>query len=124
MTVDGAPGAPGRLEWCITPLDLALAVETLARVSALADPSEADRIDGRLSRHVDRVLDGARLQLSSEHPHALVGGGDEVAKLGRGEELQGLTGSLASAAVALARHLDRQERPGGRRRSRWCSGAC
>ena len=64
-----------RLEWCVTPLDLALAVETLARVRALADPSEADRIDRRLSRHVDRVLDGVRLQLSSEHPRLLIGGG-------------------------------------------------
>ena len=51
--------------WCATPLDLGLAVDAIDRAVALLDPKEASAARDRLAEHVDRLLDGADLQLPS-----------------------------------------------------------
>ncbi len=56
-------GRLDHLSWCMTPLDLALAVAVLPQACAYVDPIDAEAIASRLERHVDRVLDAADLQI-------------------------------------------------------------
>ncbi len=52
------------LQWCVTPLELALVVDVLSRGAPHLSVESAARLDQRLGLHVDRVLDGLSLQLS------------------------------------------------------------
>ena len=51
-------------EWCVTPLDLGLTIDTLSRMADQLTDTESTRLDTRLASHVDRILDGVPLQLS------------------------------------------------------------
>jgi uncharacterized repeat protein (TIGR01451 family) len=57
---------PERIEWCVSPLDLALAIDTFDRAADALPAAEAAAARARLERHVDRILDAVRLQLPSE----------------------------------------------------------
>ena len=59
-------GESERIEWCVTPLELGLVVDTVDRAVGTLPPQEAAATRGRLLRHVDRTLDALRLQLPSE----------------------------------------------------------
>ena len=61
---------PERIEWCVTPLDLGLAVDALDRGAAALPSTEAAALRTRLARHVDRILDAVRLQLPAEREDA------------------------------------------------------
>ena len=52
------------LQWCVTPLELALAVDVLSRGAPYLSVESATRLARRLRLHVDRILDGIPLQLS------------------------------------------------------------
>ncbi len=56
-------GQLDRLAWCMTPLDLALAVGVLPQAMAFVDPVAATQLASRLGRHVDRALDAMDLQI-------------------------------------------------------------
>jgi len=66
-------GALGPTAWCATPLALGLAVDALDRSAALLDAEGARRLRDRLSRHLDRVLDGLRLQLPESNVRTDIG---------------------------------------------------
>ncbi len=55
------------LTWCVTPLDLGIAVESLSLARSLVETAERRTLDTRLIAHVDRLLDALPLQLSSIH---------------------------------------------------------
>ena len=54
-----------RVPWCATPLELGLVIDTLKRVGPALEVSDAKALTERLRQHVDRVVDGAQLQLPS-----------------------------------------------------------
>ena len=51
------------LAWCMTPLDLALAVGVVPRAARYVDAADAQIIESHLVRHVDRALDAVNLQI-------------------------------------------------------------
>jgi len=54
-----------RVPWCATPLELGLLIDTLKRVGSALEASDAKALTERLRQHIDRVVDGAQLQLPS-----------------------------------------------------------
>ncbi|MBU1048685.1 DUF11 domain-containing protein [Candidatus Bipolaricaulota bacterium] len=51
------------LEWCVTPLDFALAVDALSRMANQLTGVDRWQLETRLASHIDRILDGVPLHL-------------------------------------------------------------
>ncbi len=63
-------------EWCVSPLDLAIAVDALSRMVSQLAGSDQYKLQMRLQSHIDRILDAIPLHLSASaspaQDHSLV----------------------------------------------------